>query len=239
MSPGTYHVQYGDTRIEYRLAFAERRTLAIRVSPDLHITVTAPPDTELDTIAATVRRRAPWILRQQREFERYLPATPPRRYVSGETHRYLGRQYRLTVVAEAPEVVKLARGRLFVHAASPTDAERVHSLLDGWYQTQAERVFPTLVKAVLPRFARVGLTHAPELSIRPLETRWGLCTETGTVVLNLRLIQVPKPLIEYVVVHELCHLVEHNHSRRFYALLDRMLPDWKERRGLLNTYHVN
>jgi predicted metal-dependent hydrolase len=173
-------------------------------------------------------------LRQQRELERYLPQTPPRRYVSGETHRYLGRQYRLTVSAGTPESVKLTRGRLHIYTADKDHPERVRQLLDDWYERQARRIFPERLQAVLPRMQPLGVTSEPTVQIKPLQARWGSCTGSGTITLNLRLVQVTKPYIDYVIVHELCHLVEHNHSKRFYALLDRAMPDWRERRRQLN-----
>lgn len=236
MTEPMYELHYGDTTIQYTLAFAPRKTLAISVEPDLRVTVTAPLDTALPVIEARVRRRAPWIIRQQRELEQYLPAQPPRQYVSGETHRYLGRQYRLKIIQNQPDVVKLTRGWLYVYTDN-RDAAHVKQLVDAWYHTQAQRVFHERLRAMLPRFAHLGVI-APELLIKPLQARWGSCSGAGRITLNVRLMQAPKPQIDYVVVHELCHLVEHNHSRRFYRLLDRMLPDWRERRRLLNELSV-
>jgi predicted metal-dependent hydrolase len=91
---------------------------------------------------------------------------------------------------------------------------------------------------LLPRFQHLPI-HSPKLTIRRMKSRWGSCGANGAVTLNLKLIQVGKPLIDYVIVHELCHLVEHNHSKRYYALLDRMLPDWRTRRQRLNESEVN
>lgn len=238
MSTETHRLQYGDTTIEYDLGYAPRKTLAISVEPNLRVSVIAPPDTAPEAVAAKVRQRAPWILRQWRELEQYLPAPPPRLYISGETHRYLGRQYRLKVVEGSSESVRLTRGWLSICLADKNDTERVRQLLDGWYNTQAQRVFPERLRAMLPRLQTVGLREEPRLITRPLEARWGSCTGSGTVTLNLRLIQTPKPQIDYVVIHELCHLIEHNHSQRFYHLLDRVLPDWRERRQRLNEFHL-
>jgi predicted metal-dependent hydrolase len=234
MNERTYHVQYGDTTIEYTLAYAPRTTLAITVAPDLGVTVTAPTDTALESVAAKVRRRAPWILRQQRDLEQYLPATTPRQYISGETHRYLGRQYRLKVVTDGQEAVKLMRGYMYVWTRDKSNPAGLRQLLDGWYDTQAQRVFYERLAATFPRFQPLGISQ-PKLAIKPLQARWGSCTANGTISLNLKLIQAPKSCIDYVIIHELCHLVEHNHSRQFYQLLDRMLPDWRERRQRLNT----
>jgi len=79
----------------------------------------------------------------------------------------------------------------------------------------------------------------PDLTIRQMQRRWGSCTPEGKIILNLRLIQVPKLYIDYVIMHELCHLKEHNHSHRFYALLDRVMPDWRTKREDLNTLEVS
>ena len=212
--------------------------MAISVQPDLRISVVAPETAVPSTIAAKVRQRAPWILRQQRELELYLPQTPPRRYVSGETHRYLGRQYRLKVREGEPTSVKLTRGFLTAVTPDKTDTAQVQALVESWYRTQAKRVLPERLSAMLPRFARVGIPAEPQLAIRKMTSRWGSCTEAGVITLNLKLVQAPKPYIDYVIVHELCHLVEHNHSQRFYHLLDRMMPDWRVRRERLNLVEV-
>src|SRR5690606_4379542 len=181
-----------------------------------------------------VQKRANWILRQQREFALYLPHIPPRQYISGETHWYLGKQYRLKVIQAADaEWVKLERGYLYVRTTDKTDTLRVEALVNGWYLRQARRVFQERLRALLPRFAAFNLPEF-ELRIKPLTARWGSCTEAGVITLNLQLIQVSKASIDYVLVHELCHLIEHNHSKRFYQLLDRLLPDWRVRRKALN-----
>lgn len=232
-----YELQYGDTTIQYTLAVALRRTIAISVAPDLRVTVTVPPDTPLDSIEARVRQRAAWIVRQQRDLEQYLPATPPRQYRSGETHRYLGRQYRLKVIQNTPDAVQRTRGWLYVSTPHTSDRAHVQALVQGWYHTEAEQVFGERLDAMLPRFAQHGITR-PAVIIKPLQARWGSCAGAGAITLNVRLMQVPATCIEYVIVHELCHLVEHNHSTRFYALLDRMLPDWRARRQTLHSAAV-
>ncbi|MEW5956515.1 MAG: SprT family zinc-dependent metalloprotease [Chloroflexota bacterium] len=235
-----YSVQYGDATIEYRLSFAPRKTLAIEVHPDLRVTVRAPAGSDLDTIQQKVKKRVPWILRQQRRFESYLPKLPPRQYVSGETHRYLGRQYRLKVSESDTdsEAVRLSRGYFFITVRDKTDAGRVKTLLAGWYRRQAERVFRERLDACLTKLRFLQLAE-PELEIRQMDARWGSCTPEGKILLNLRLMQAPKEYIDYVIMHELCHLKEHNHSRRFYELLNRVMPDWRTKREQLNEMEVS
>ncbi|MCG3208350.1 MAG: hypothetical protein FOGNACKC_01953 [Anaerolineae bacterium] len=230
-------LQYGTTTIQYQLSFAARKTLAIDVHPDLSVAVKAPVGTELPAIEAKLRQRAPWILRQQRKFEGYLPHVPPREYVSGETHRYLGRQYRLKVAEGEPEGVKLARGFFYITVREKTDTGRVELLLTEWYRAQARRVFSERLEQCLERMRFLQL-DTPPLEIRRMATRWGSCTPEGKILLNLNLIQVPKQYIDYVITHELCHLKEHNHSTRFYTLLDRVMPGWRTKRDELNKLEV-
>ncbi|MBN1122217.1 MAG: M48 family metallopeptidase [Anaerolineae bacterium] len=233
----TYEVEFGNRTIRYELQFSERKTLGIDVHPDLRVTVTAPIGSDSDLVAEKVRKRAPWILRQQRDFSRYLPHLPLRQYVSGETHRYLGKQYRLKVMQSQTsyEVVKLLRGRLQVYAADPSDREHVGALLDGWYRKRAKVVFREGLDQWFPRFERRGIDY-PELVLRVMKTRWGSCTPGSRILLNPKLVQAPKQCIHYVIVHELCHLVVHDHSAEFHALLGTVMPDWEERKRKLNAF---
>jgi predicted metal-dependent hydrolase len=158
-----------------------------------------------------VQKRAAWNLRQQREFESYPPELPPRRYVSGESHPYLGKQYRLKVIEAEVDSVKLTSGRFLVRVRDNLVADQVKRLLDEWYRKQAQRVFAERLEACYPKIKRYGIPY-PELSIRTMEKRWGSCSAEGHLILNLKLIQVPKPYIDYFILHELCHLKEHLHG---------------------------
>jgi predicted metal-dependent hydrolase len=234
----TQSAQYGTTEIEYELTYAQRKTLGISVRPDLKVVVKAPEGTPLEEIEARVLKRAPWILKQQKDFEHYLPHLPPRQYVSGETHRYLGRQYRLKVVESengAEESVKRDRSFIYVYTPDKTATDRVRDLLDDWYLNHARRVFRERLDACYPKMEHVGIPY-PELTIRAMSTRWGSCSARGRITLNVKLIKVPKTYIDYVIFHELCHLAEPNHNSRYYELLDRVLPDWRERRERLNSF---
>jgi predicted metal-dependent hydrolase len=231
----TQSVQYGTIRIEYELIYAPRKTLAITVDPDLHVIVKAPEGTDLADIEVKVCKRAAWILQQQRELERYLPHLPPRQYVSGETHRYLGRQYRLKVIEDGAEGVKHSRNYIYVSVQDKSDTEHIKGLLDDWYRAHAKQVFAERLAACYPKVEHLGIAY-PDLIIRVMKSRWGSSSPSGKITLNIKLIQVPKAYIDYVIFHELCHLQEPNHSQRYYELLDRVLPDWRDRREKLNAF---
>lgn len=225
--------RYGRKRIEYRLDYSARKTLAIDVHPDLSVVVTAPNDSDDVAVEQRVEKRAAWIVQQQRFFKTYLPPLPPRQYVSGESHRYLGRQYRLRVRQGDDDSVKMARGQVNVTLASGSKKDRVRPLVQRWFRGRALVVFTQLFDVWAEKARRCGI-EADAFQIRKMKTRWGSCTKDGTILLNSELIAAPKMCIEYVIVHELCHLREHSHGSDFYNLLKKLMPDWERRRERLN-----
>jgi hypothetical protein len=182
-----------------------------------------------------IQRKAGWIIRQRDAFAAFGPSMPPKKYVSGETHRYLGRQYRLRVTHGATPSVKLI-GRYFeVVSPDKTDSMTIQCQLDGWYRRRAQRIFADRLQYCLSSSWFRSLA-TPGWTIRKMKRRWGSCTKEGTILLNLLLIQVSPRCIEYVITHELCHLIVHNHGPQFYRLLDRAVPDWRERKRKLESF---
>jgi len=234
---GTHTIQFGATPITFELLYSARKTLSIRVYPDSTVEVDVPTGTNVQKVEELVKRRGGWIVKHLRELERYnhKAAVLPRRYVSGESYRYLGRQYRLKVVEDPIERVVLTRGWLTVGVHSSGDNRRVQALLVTWYRAQAERVFAERLAACYPKVEAPGVPQ-PTLRVALMKTRWGSCSSKGRITLNLKLIQAPYRLIDYVIVHELCHLKELNHSPRFWALLSRIMPGWERLRAELNHY---
>ena len=229
-------LQYGKTAINYQLSYTDREKLAIHVHPDTSISVEAPLGSEFSEVEKRVHKRAAWILKQQRNFRRYSFEIPKRQYVSGESHRYLGRQYRLNVIADDVEieVIRMDRGiiTMFLKSKSP---EHVKKALDNWMRERARVIFAERVAEWHPRFERYDILY-PQVVVRSMKSRWGSCTQAGKITLNLKLIQVPKRLIDYIIVHELSHLVEHSHAPAFYALMSCIMPDWEERKEKLNGF---
>lgn len=229
----THTIDYGTKPIAFELDFKDRKTLAIRVEPDCTVRVFAPLSADMDIISQKVESKAAWILKQQDYFLAFTPTTPPRQFINGETHLYLGRQYRLRIVdilATDTEGVVLSLGYLTIKAKN-RDKAHLQALLNDWYQRKAESHFRIILADVLPLFYRYKI-ETPTLHIRFMEKRWGSCSPKGKIRLNTALIKAPKSCIRYVVIHELCHLIEPNHAKAFYRLLATMLPDygmWKER----------
>lgn len=226
-----YSIRYGQTDICYALIRSRRKSLEIAVHPDKRVVVKSPVNVELDEIEQRIRKRARWIVRQIRYFEQFYPRRTTRRYVGGESHFYLGRQYRLKVSLSSEDSVVLKNGYFYI-ACSSKDSAIVESLLDKWYKHHAEIHLAKLFDMCWENFAQDGLSR-PDLSIRRMKKRWGSLSVRGRLTLNLDLVQVAKESIEYVIIHELCHLRHHNHNAAFYQLLDSIMPDWAQRKHRL------
>lgn len=230
-------VKWGNTEIPYKYSFSRRKTLSISVHPDLLVTAKAPVGTNIAIIRAFVRRRCAWIKKKWWDFEQYLPKQPARRYISGETHFYLGRQHRLKVEQGETDSVKCYRGYLWVTAKADQSPERVKLLLDEWYRSHAKFIFHERLLSCQQRMAREGIP-LPHLQIRKLRGRWGSYSSAGRITLNLSLIKTPIECIDYVILHELCHFKERHHGLRFWKLMQKLMPDYDKRRTKLNKCNV-
>jgi predicted metal-dependent hydrolase len=228
-------LKYGGLTIPFRVEYRRRKHLAITVHPELRLEVSAPEGSALDQVLAKVDKRAAWIFRQWRFFEQYQPTQPGPHYVSGETHLYLGRQYRLKVREGLPEGVKLIGRFLHIRTTRRQDKERVRGLLEDWYRTHAKRVFAHRLEVCLGLTRSLNLAKAPNPAVRKMAKRWGSCTKAGNILLNLDLVKVPVHCLDYVITHELCHLKALNHSKKFYRFLSRCMPDWEARKKRLES----
>ena len=217
----------------YELYYTDRKTLGIKVYPDTSVKVFAPIDTDLPIIEQHLKAKRKWIEKQQRSFRSYLPATPARQYIGGESFLYLGKQYMLKIESSTAEEVKLYQGRLVVKTVNP-EATHIKKLLQQWYIARATILFNKLFEEQFCLFKRFGL-EKPILQIKKMEKRWGSCTPQQKIILNPELIKAPIVCINYVILHELCHLVHHNHSKAFYRLLENFMPDWQKYKQLLET----
>ena len=224
-------LDYGGSTISYQVWPADRKSLEIAVHPDGCVMVKAPPGAEPAAIAERVKKRARWIRKQLRYFEQFEPRTPPRRFVGGESHLYLGRSYRLKIApAQADRV--LLKGGFFRIGTTDTGSAHVANLLDAWYRDKATQYFAKTFEERWAGFERYGAPK-PTLKIKRMKKRWGSLSKRLTLTLNPELIKTPQECIEYVIVHELCHLLHHDHGPAFRRLLERSLPDWMRRKHKL------
>jgi hypothetical protein len=228
-------IKWGAHDIPYKYGFSQRKTFALSVHPDLSVTVKAPFGSSSRDIQSFVKRRSAWISRAWRDFEQYFPKLPPRRYIGGETHRYLGRQYRLKIQQTDIDSVKCLRGYLWVTTKNKPTSEKVKNLLEGWYRSHAETIFQEQLSFCYNKVAR-HIKSPPALQIKKMVSRWGSLSQAGRITLNLELIRAPKECIDYVILHELCHVKVKQHSPKFWRLLQSVMPDFEKRKKRLNLF---
>ena len=227
-------VRFGDTTIEYEVRRSERRKKTVQITVDGGgVQVAAPTKTPESELRAMVRKRALWIL--SHASDEMLEATP-KRFVSGETLPYLGRNVRLIV--ESTDIrsprVRFDHWRFRVAVPQTLEGDQryepIRRSIVGWYRQRASERLPDVVQRWWPR---LGRGEESLILVRDQRQRWGSCAPDGTLRFNWRAMMLKPALIEYVVVHELAHLTHRNHSTDFWGLLSRAMPDAQQRRKSL------
>lgn len=221
-------IRYGDEEVQCVVHAnpAVSSRIRIHVYPDGSVEIEAPPGKSRQDIQLAAQKRARWVFAHRQSALQARELALPREYVSGETHFYLGRRHKLIVMTSPGDSssVRLARGRLEV-TAPVADPAAIRRRLRAWYLERAQDYFSRKLaewSSSLP-----WIDAVPELRLVAMSTQWGSCSPQGAIHLNPALVRAPRHCIDYVVLHELCHLIEHNHSKRFYALLDRHMPAWE------------
>ena len=226
-------VAFGQKTIRFSLEQKPRKALQISVMPDLSVGVSAPRDFSVDKVLRKVQRRAPWIVKQIDYFKSFMPKEPPRQFISGETHYYYGRQYRLKVIRSKRQDVKLKGRYIFVYSLRPESQPRTKQLIYEWYRARAQQMFVVIANRCHERLEKYGI-KLPAVDVKAMKSRWGSCVHTkGRIGLNTELIKAPSHCIEYVIMHEMCHLKYPNHTKHFYNFLSLVMPDWKKRKARL------
>ena len=231
-------IDYGGSKISYFLLKKNRRTMQISVLPDCTVEVIAPWNVTAEQIGAKMKKRAPWILKQIGFFKDFPIPLKPRNYISGETHRYLGKQYRLKVTEGQKECVQLKGGYIYIFCRDKEDTECRKSLLERWYRTHAKEKFLEYVNEYVNKLQKYGIP-LPTVKLKSMRTQWGSCLSKKQLIqLNPLLIKVSPYCIEYVIYHELCHLKFAYHDKKYYEFLTKVMPDWKARKNNLEHAEV-
>lgn len=227
---------YGTQTIDFELIYSDRKTLGITVQPDLSVQVKAPKNASRENIFKKIEKRASWIVEQKRYFLSFLPRQEDYLYKSGESHFYLGRRYQLKIQKSSKNLGSSSskskgevfyQGRYILIETNNFARENIKQLLDNWYKERAKIKFTEYAEPLIQQFKKHGV-EPKALYIQNMKYRWGSCSAKGNIILNPKLIKASKPCIEYVILHELCHLIHRNHSRPFFRLLAQEMPDWEK-----------
>lgn len=216
----------------YVVKFQKRKTLSLYVLTDGSIEVRAPLRTPQAHIVRFVETRASWVLKTRAlQLQRLHWQTP---IEPGGPIWLLGEVLTLSVSRGESFSVKPAAPDLLVQTRDPDNREALVRDLERWYRAQAQALFEQRLPLACRRFP--DALALPELRLRRMRRRWGSCARDGRITLNTELVKLPLAVIDYVIVHELCHLFEFNHSARFYQWLERVMPDWRPREARLRQF---
>jgi predicted metal-dependent hydrolase len=232
-----YSILYGKRVIPYHVQLVDRKTMEIAVHPDGKVLVKAPKGTDQKTIRGRVLRRARWISKQIDYFSQFEPRIPSRRYVGGETHLFLGRQYRLKIKKQLKDEVKLKGSFFYVMTSDTHNVRKIKKLIEEWHKEHAQEIFLRRLNILYKSLEKLRIAY-PKIQIRKMTRRWGSCGKHGIISLNEKLIKTPLVCIDYVIMHELCHLKEHSHNNGYFKLLTKYMPDWRKRKERLEKTHI-
>ncbi len=234
-----YNIDYGNRKINFTVTRKDVKNINLRVNPNLEVLISANESVPLDYIKDFIISKAKWIDKRLEYYEQTQDIMQGEKdYVSGESFRYLGRQYRLKVFKDDDEKVKYFRGYIHLYINDLEDFRKKEQLIERWYEERSQIIFKDSLHRMYDLIKSYNIEY-PQMDIRKMSSRWGSCyTESNKIILNSSLIKAPRDCIDYVVLHELIHFKYKNHTNDFYRLLDILMPDWKEKKKILDEVVV-
>lgn len=227
---------FGSFVYHYDLIMQDRKVLSLTVKPDLSIVLKSPHGAESERIELFLQKKWFWLEKQLSFFKKYQRKIYRKEYISGEGILYLGKQYKLMVKKSSKDRVVMTKGMMMVSTSKGTDDRRhTKRLLDKWFDEKREQVFHDRYELMKEKFEYKVM---PRLAVREMQKRWGSFLENDVVVLNPKLIHTSRDCIDYVMVHELCHVKYKNHDTKFYAFLKKKFPTWEKVKDKLETIGV-
>lgn len=228
--------EYGTETIEFEVVFRKRKTMSIEVEAPKVITVIAPEGKTEQEILETVKTKSKWIIQKLFELREMAYRRHEKQYVNGESFNYMGRNYSLQIVIDEtlkmPEA-KLIRGK-FIVSAKNKDSDQIRLALENWYKDKAKEKITERIAYYQNHFD----VKPKRIVIKDQQKRWGSCTKKQELLFNWKCVMAPSPVLDYIVVHEMCHLVHMNHGTEFWSLLKRILPDYESRKEWLRNNGV-
>ena len=226
-------LSYKTDKLSFTLHRRQRKTMMIRLHPDMLIEVLAPTELGLDKIYEWVQKKTPWILRKINLFKQSQPLRPKPLYQDGEIHLYLGQQYHLKIEHCVKSGVAISDNAIVLSSHFPNKPMLTKKLLDAWFIKEAKEKFDERLRLALQLFQNPETVAPKMVNVRRLSSRWGSMSSRGSMTLNARLIHASIECIDYVIVHELCHRIHFHHGKEFWDLVQSLMPDWKNRKKKL------
>jgi hypothetical protein len=221
--------------IEFKVIYSGRRTMGISVLPDSSVIVRVPYRTSEKTITRLVQDKAAWIIKHRDNYRNQDNKKLNKLYINGEKYFFRGIESELKIEKSKKSYVRFSDGIIELGLERTDDAKAIKKLLYKGYKDEAMAVLPELMSSMIKRY-EYQIFKPSGLVIRTMKRRWGSCSNKGKITLSTELIKLPDLYIEYVIIHELCHLRHHNHGSGYYKLLSELFPEWRAVRKELRRY---
>lgn len=228
-------LQLGDLSIHVEQKNIKNIHLSV-YPPDGMVKIAAPLSMSLDTIRVFAISKRAWIYQQQQKLQAQERQTP-RDFIERESHYFKGGRYLLKLIEhQKPAKVELNHQTICLYVRPNTSPEKREAIMDKWYRQQLKNQIPELIE----KYEKLMGVKVKEFGIKKMKTKWGTCSiDAGRIWLNLKLIKKPGHCLEYIVVHEMVHLLERHHNARFVAYMDTFLPGWRSHKQELNQFILN
>lgn len=229
-------VQFENDLVEIFIEYKRRKTIKLSIKSDLSVQIVAPLRTPKKYIKQLIENKRNWISLHRDKMKQNISIPNIRKYDDGEKFYVMGKPYNLRVVQSDHDKIMVFQNDIFMYTKKKEDIDYKRRHMEKWYKDIAYEKLKKIYDKVCRKFD-VIYNQKPELYFRKMKARWGSYSPIDNkILLNSQLIKVPEECIEYVIVHELCHVRYRNHKKEFYDFLEIFLPDWKFRRQELNRY---
>ncbi|PJI08020.1 MULTISPECIES: M48 family metallopeptidase [Clostridium] len=230
------NIEYMNQKIEFSLVRKERKSIKISVNKNFGIEVTAPQNVSDEYVKEVVYKKMKWILKQMKRIENIIDVNEEIKYSDGDTFYIFGTPYKLIVKKGIKNKMRIFGNNIYMYVKEKDNFKYKKSYAEKWYKKVASIELKFLYDQVYKLFSGM-YDEKPQLSIRKMKSKWGSYSPSqNKIVLNTQLIKTPKVCIEYVIVHELCHVKYRNHRKEFYNYVSNFIPDWEARRDELDKY---
>lgn len=232
----TMSVHYGTKTIEFQVTYRNRKTIEIGVEPPHNVSVVAPNGIDDDELIEHVKSKAKWIVQKLYEFREIQSRHIDREYINGEAFLYLGRNYTLHIVDDSSlkkPVTKLFQGKFIIH--TPTRNQlKLKNAMEDWYRQK------TLEKVVerVAYYQKYFEVKPSVVKVKEQKKRWASCTSKRDLLFNWRCVMAPSWVFDYIVVHEMAHMLIMDHSKDFWSIVERIMPDYDKRREWLKNFGI-
>lgn len=230
-------IQYNSKTIEFQVEYRKRKTFEIRIFPPDKIRVRAPKRATEDQILQIVESKGKWITQKLFELKDIEYRKVNKEYINGESFMYLGKNYSLQLVENIEikkPIVKLFQGKFYIET-NTKDQDQLRQALESWYRKKS---LDNVIEKI--EYYKLYFNKKPRsIRVKEQKKRWGSCNSRGDLMFNWRISMAPSNVLDYIVVHEMCHMVYFNHSKEFWSLVERIMPDYREQKEWLKANGIS